>query len=127
MKKWRDVCDEYGSDEQKSQIKSFANAAWVGFDWIKTSSVKGENLTEWLIAQQFAGPFALSMSGNWREDFVYEPGKIVPDVVRVIIPGSVETIPTDSFRMHRVLQEVVVKEGVIEVGENAFICCESLK
>ena len=67
------------------------------------------------------------MSGNWREDFVYEPGKIVPDVVRVIIPGSVETIPTDAFRMHRVLQEVVVKEGVIEVGENAFLCCESLE
>ena len=67
------------------------------------------------------------MSDNWREDFVYEPGKIVPDVVRVIIPGSVETIPTDAFRMHRVLQEVVVKEGVIEVGENAFLCCESLE
>ena len=94
---------------------------------IKTSSVKGENLTEWLIAQQFADPFALSMSDNWGEDFVYKPGKIVPDVVRVIIPGSVETIPTDAFRMHRVLQEVVVKEGVIEVGENAFIWCESLE
>ena len=51
----------------------------------------------------------------------------MPDVVRVIIPGSVETIPTDAFRMHRVLQEVVVKEGVIEVGENAFLCCESLE
>ena len=68
------------------------------------------------------------MSNDWGEDFVYEPGKTVPDdVVCVIVPGTTEEIPTDAFGMHRAMQEVVLKEGVIEVGENAFICCEALK
>ena len=67
------------------------------------------------------------MSNNWGEEFVYEPDKTVPDVVRVIIPGTTEEIPRDAFRHHRAMQEVGVKEGVIEIGENAFICCEALK
>jgi len=68
-----------------------------------------------------------NMSKHWGEEFVYEPGKTVPDVVRVIIPGTTEEIPTNAFRHHRAMQEAVLKEGVIEIGENAFIRCEALK
>ena len=68
-----------------------------------------------------------NMSNNLGEEFVYEPAKTVPDVARVIIPGTTEEIPTDAFRHHHAFQEVVLKEGVIEIGENAFICCDALK
>ena len=41
-------------------------------------------------AHQFVDPPTRIMFDNWGEDSVYEPGKIVPYVVCVIIPGSVE-------------------------------------
>ena len=68
------------------------------------------------------------MSKSRREEFVYEPGEMVPqDVIGAVIPGSVKKIPADAFRCKSALEEVVLKEGVIEIGENAFICCESLR
>ena len=46
------------------------------------------------------------MSNDWGEDFVYEPGKTVPDdVVCVIVPGTTEEIPTDVFGCHRAMQD----------------------
>ena len=54
-------------------------------------------LLETQTAHQFAKLPIHSMSNNWGEEFVYKPGKIVPDVVRVIIPGTIEEIPTEHF------------------------------
>ena len=68
------------------------------------------------------------MSKSGREAFVCEPGETVPqDVIGAVIPGPVKEIPADAFRFKSALEEVVLKEGGIEIGENAFICCESLR
>jgi len=68
------------------------------------------------------------MSKSRREDFVYEPGEAVPrDVTRVVVPGSVRVLLQDGFKGNRSLEEVVLEEGVVEVGQLAFIGCSSLR
>ena len=67
------------------------------------------------------------MSKREREDFVYEPGEAVPPgVTHLVIPGSVRVVPPEAFYNNRSLEEVVLEEGVVKIGENAFCKCESL-
>ena len=68
-----------------------------------------------------------SMPRRRREDFVYAPGEEVPrDVTRVVVPGSVAVLPDEAFCDNHSLEEVVLDEGVVEVGEWAFYKCVSL-
>ena len=64
------------------------------------------------------------MPNRRREEFVYEPGEALPrDVTRVVIPGSVRVLPARAFYDNRSLEEVVLEEGVVEVGKRAFCKC----
>ena len=68
-----------------------------------------------------------SMPRRRREDFVCAPGEEVPrDVTRVVVPGSVAVLPDEAFCDNHSLEEVVLDEGVVEVGEWAFYKCVSL-
>merc|ERR1711966_337568 len=46
---------------------------------------------------------------------------------RVVVPGSVRVLLQDGFKGNRSLEEVVLEEGVVEVGQLAFIGCSSLR
>ena len=60
--------------------------------------------------------------------FLYTDGVIVPqDVTHVCVHPSVATIPARAFVGHRQLKEVVLPEGLEEIGRRAFNSCRSLK
>lgn len=65
---------------------------------------------------------------NNTEVFVYTEGVVVPhDVVRVQVHPSVTIIPEGAFGNRQQLEEVVLCEGLLEIGEAAFQYCKSLK
>ena len=60
------------------------------------------------------------------EVFIYtgEGGAVVPqDVVRLRVDSSVTTIPASAFNRRRKLTEVVLCEGLVEIGEFSFAFC----
>lgn len=60
--------------------------------------------------------------------FLYTDGAIVPqDVTHVCVHPSVAAIPDRAFVGHRQLKEVVLPEGLEEIGRRAFNSCRSLK
>jgi len=63
-----------------------------------------------------------------NEPFLYRLGAIVPrDVVRVVVHHSIKVIPYRVFRGRRQLKEVLLPEGLEEIGEYAFSRCELLE
>jgi hypothetical protein len=59
--------------------------------------------------------------------FVYtgEGGVPAPhDVVRVLVDPSVTSIPARAFYERKKLTEVELCEGVVEIGEKSFSCCD---
>ena len=61
------------------------------------------------------------------EAFVYtgEGGAEVPqNVVRVLVDPSVTSIPDHAFRQRYMLAEVELCEGLVEIGEQSFWCCD---
>ena len=61
------------------------------------------------------------------EVFVYtgEVGAVVPqDVERVRVDPSVTSIPDNAFYQRQRLTEVELCEGLVEIGEGAFECCD---
>ena len=68
------------------------------------------------------------MPKRQREGLIYEPGEAVPrDVTCIIIPGSVRVVPAEVFYDNHSLREVVLEEGVVEVGYRAFFNCSLLR
>ena len=62
-----------------------------------------------------------------REEYLYEPGVAVPsDVTRVLVPDSIKVLPEGAFKDRIHLEEVVLPEGLLEIGKEAFIRCMSL-
>ena len=54
-------------------------------------------------------------------------GGVVPsDATRLRVHPSVTAIPADAFRGCSNLRVVELPEGLLEIGANAFACCESL-
>jgi dextranase len=47
------------------------------------------------------------------------------DVVRVRVDPSVTSIPAHEFRYRKKLIEVVLCEGLVEIGYNSFACCHN--
>ena len=65
---------------------------------------------------------------NNADVFIFTEGAVVPrNVVRVRVHPSVTVIPERTFRGQEKLQEVELCEGLVEVGEQAFYGCHSLK
>jgi hypothetical protein len=61
------------------------------------------------------------------EVFVYtgSGGDNVPqDVVRVWVDASVTSIPAEAFIRRKKLAEVELCEGLVEIGERSFACCD---
>jgi hypothetical protein len=58
--------------------------------------------------------------------FVYTgPGGETPrDIVRVRVDPSVTSIPDNAFQVRWKLTEVELCEGLVEIGERSFRCCE---
>ena len=62
------------------------------------------------------------------EVFVYTEGAVVPkDVVRVRVHSSVTVIPDYVFQARKKLEEVELCDGLLEIGEETFDECKSLK
>ena len=63
------------------------------------------------------------------EVFEYMGGDMVvpDDVVRAQVHPSVTVIPNKAFYYHTKLEEIELCEGLLEIGNDAFICCESLR
>ena len=60
--------------------------------------------------------------------FIYTEGAVVPDdVVRVRVHPSVTVIPERAFDYRKKLKEVELCEGLLEIGEMAFMKCDALK
>eukprot|EP00579_Thalassiosira_antarctica_P021412 CAMPEP_0201959760 /NCGR_PEP_ID=MMETSP0904-20121228/6622_1 /ASSEMBLY_ACC=CAM_ASM_000553 /TAXON_ID=420261 /ORGANISM="Thalassiosira antarctica, Strain CCMP982" /LENGTH=351 /DNA_ID=CAMNT_0048505489 /DNA_START=153 /DNA_END=1205 /DNA_ORIENTATION=- len=60
--------------------------------------------------------------------FLYTEGTIVPrDVTRVCVDPSITVIPESAFRSRHRLKEVVLPEGLQEIGGGAFRSCVSLE
>lgn len=60
--------------------------------------------------------------------FLYAPGVKVPrNVTRVRVQSSVKVVPNDVFAHCRLMKEVVLPEGLLEIGAWAFDCCVSLE
>jgi len=67
-------------------------------------------------------------STNNTEVFVYTERAVVPhDVVRVRVHTSVTIILENAFYQRQKLEEVKICEGLLEIGEQAFMDCEALK
>ena len=75
----------------------------------------------------------MASNGGSRHDLgqeivTYTEGAVVPfDVFRVRIDPSVAIIPPQAFRNRPRLREVVLHEGVLEIGNWAFCGCPSLR
>jgi hypothetical protein len=75
------------------------------------------------------------MSNKWRKKgsadahfFVYTPGSVLPrDVTHVLVHHSVEVLPARAFADCKHLKEVVLQEGLSEIGMAAFRDCVSLE
>jgi len=62
------------------------------------------------------------------EFFVYTSGVEVPwDVTHVFVHPSVEFLPAGIFADRHRLKEVVLSEGLLEIGRGAFYECQSLE
>mmetsp|Transcript_1502 Transcript_1502/g.2932 ORF Transcript_1502/g.2932 Transcript_1502/m.2932 type:complete len:203 (+) Transcript_1502:122-730(+) len=60
--------------------------------------------------------------------FLYKLGITVPeDVKRLRVDPSVAALPANAFAGRRQLKEVVLPEGLEEIGRRAFNSCRSLK
>ena len=46
------------------------------------------------------------------------------NVVRVLVDPSVTSIPNKAFFKCKKLTEVELREGLVEIGEDSFACCE---
>ena len=68
-----------------------------------------------------------STSAAANEYFIYMGHGTVPkNVTHVIVHESVTVIPRDAFRECRDLKEVILPEGLLEIGWRAFGGCTSL-
>ena len=68
-------------------------------------------------------------ASNFTDDlfFLYILGITVPeDVTHVRVHRSVKSIPAGAFEDCRQLEEVVLPEGLQEIGENTFYGCRLL-
>jgi hypothetical protein len=70
----------------------------------------------------------LSNEGVGNADvFVYtgQDGNNAPqNVVRVLVDPSITSIPNKAFFKCKKLTEVELREGLVEIGEDSFACCE---
>ena len=67
------------------------------------------------------------MAAEEAEVFVYmgEGGPAVPsDVVRVRVHPSVTRIPAEAFEYRKLLQEIELCDGLLEIGDDAFSGCD---
>ena len=66
------------------------------------------------------------MAAEAAEVFVYmgEGGPVPSDVVRVRVHPSVTRIPANTFEYRRNLEAVELPEGLLEIGDAAFSCCD---
>ena len=63
-----------------------------------------------------------------KEFFVYTPGVAVPrDVTHALVHHSVKHLPREVFHGRRHLREIVLPEGLLQIGANAFWGCLSLE
>lgn len=59
---------------------------------------------------------------------MYTPGVAVPrDVAHLLVPPSVEVVPANVFEDLEHLKEIVLSEGLREIGENVLHRCRSLE
>lgn len=74
------------------------------------------------------GLVIMTTEANNNNTFLYTEGVIVPpDVVRIRIDPSVDVIPGEAFKNCQKFEEVILYEGLIEIGRCAFFRCPSLK
>ena len=70
----------------------------------------------------------MAEDNNNAEVFVYIEGVVVPDdVVRVRVHPSVTVIPEGAFKEQNKLEEVVLCDGLLEIGDEAFMECQALQ